>query len=157
MDTWLKYLFLVYLGIFFGTAFVWRSYLVWRRTGVNPYVLGGGDSPHDFVGKLFRLTLVASVAAVLVYVLVPQGLAWLVPIFWLAHPAVVIAGLILLGVALVWVLVAQAQMGAAWRIGIDDQTRTPLVQTRLFSIHGIPSFWACWRCWWGCWPCCRRR
>ena len=140
METWLKPVLPLYLAAFFGTAFVWRSYLVWRRTGVNPYALGKGDSLHDFVGKLFRLTLVASVAAVLIYAMVPQGQAWLVPIFWLAHPAVVVAGLLLLGVALLWVLVAQAQMGASWRIGIDDQSAAPLVQSGLFAVSRNPIF-----------------
>jgi radical SAM superfamily enzyme YgiQ (UPF0313 family) len=30
---------------------------VWRRTGVNPYALGRTDSAHDFIGRVFGLTL----------------------------------------------------------------------------------------------------
>jgi protein-S-isoprenylcysteine O-methyltransferase Ste14 len=92
------------------------------------------------VGKLFRLTLVATTMAVGLYGLVPGGDAWLVPIPWLSHPALQWAGAGLLLAALVWVLVAQAQMGASWRIGIDDQAPAPLVQTGLFAVSRNPIF-----------------
>ncbi len=45
----------IYLLSWFALAFAWRSYLVWKRTGRNPYRLGKTDSAHDFVGVLFRL------------------------------------------------------------------------------------------------------
>lgn len=140
MVHWLRILLPVYLLVFFATAFVWRSLLVWRRTGVNPYTLGGSDTPHDFVGKLFRLTLVATLAAVLLYGVVPGSVAWLVPIPWLTYPAFQWAGAVLLLLALMWVLVAQAQMGASWRIGIDERVPAPLVQTGLFAISRNPIF-----------------
>ena len=140
METWLKILLLLYVAAFFALAFAWRSYLVWRRTGINPYALGSGDNTHDFVGKLFRLTMLALAGSVLLYALVPRGLDWLVPIFWLAHPVLGLAGALLLGLALAWVLIAQAQMGASWRIGIDDRTPASLVQAGLFGISRNPIF-----------------
>lgn len=44
--------------------------------------------------------------------------------------------------ALLWILVAQAQMGASWRIGIDTANRTALVSTGLFSVSRNPIFLA---------------
>lgn len=38
-------------------AFVWRSVLVWRRTGANPYVLPQDDSPQGYVGAAMRLLM----------------------------------------------------------------------------------------------------
>lgn len=140
MDNWFKWLLAIYLLLFGTTAFAWRSYLVWRRTGANPYVLGTGDSVYDFVGKLFRLTLVATFAAIFANALVPQAEQWLVPIAWLSHTILAVAGVILLLAALVWVLVAQAQMGAAWSIGIDSQVKTELVQRGLFAVSRNPIF-----------------
>ncbi|MFC6662741.1 hypothetical protein [Deinococcus multiflagellatus] len=40
-------------------AFVWRSVLVWRRTGINPYVLPQDDSPQGYVGAAMRLLMAA--------------------------------------------------------------------------------------------------
>jgi hypothetical protein len=62
----------------------WRSYIAWKRTGVNPYVLGNGDTVHDYVGKLFRLTL--AIIAVIVGALSfsPSLYNSLLPISWLA-------------------------------------------------------------------------
>jgi protein-S-isoprenylcysteine O-methyltransferase Ste14 len=140
METALKFILPLYLLVFFAAAFAWRSFLVWRRTSVNPFAFRGGDNAHAFIGRLFGKTLAAVAAAVLIYALAPGGQAWLVPLFWLSHPALAYLGLALLGVALAWVLAAQAQMGASWRIGIDAHTPAPLVQTGLFAISRNPIF-----------------
>jgi hypothetical protein len=55
---------LLYFSVFFLAAFVWPTYRVWMRTGINPYRLGSTDNAHDFIGRLFRLTLVAIVVIV---------------------------------------------------------------------------------------------
>ena len=49
-------------------------------------------------------------------------------------------GVLLLLLSLVWTGVAQSQMGEAWRIGIDTEHRTPLVQKGLFGISRNPIF-----------------
>jgi protein-S-isoprenylcysteine O-methyltransferase Ste14 len=46
----------------------------------------------------------------------------------------------LLLLALGWLLVAQAQMGTAWRVGIDKGQATPLVQHGLFARSRNPIF-----------------
>lgn len=140
MDQLLKYLLPAYLLLFFGLAFFWRSYLVWKRLGVNPYALGGGDTAHDFIGKLFRLTLVAAAGIVAAYSLSEFAYSLLVPIPWLQSNGLVIAGLVLMTLALVWVLVAQSQMGDSWRIGIDSSHKTELVQSGVFAISRNPIF-----------------
>lgn len=48
-----------------------------------------------------------------------DGYQYLTPIIWLQEPALVLMGLILLVASLIWILIAHAQMGNAWRIGID--------------------------------------
>ena len=58
MTTLLKIFLPIYFLLFFGLAMFWRSYIAWKRTGVNPYKLGNGDTVHDYVGKLFRVTLI---------------------------------------------------------------------------------------------------
>jgi len=140
MTTLLKIFLPIYFALFFGLAMFWRSYLAWKRTGVNPYKLGNGDSVHDFVGKLFRVTLIGSAVIVLAFTFSDLLYAMLMPIFWLNSPVFAVVGLVLLTLALIWVLVAQLQMGDSWRIGIDEKTASPLVQRGLFGISRNPIF-----------------
>ena len=72
MTTLLKVFLPVYFLLFFGLAMFWRSYIAWKRTGINPYKLGNGDTVHDFVGKLFRLTLIAAALIVFVFSFLDQ-------------------------------------------------------------------------------------
>lgn len=51
-------------------------------------------------------------------------------------------GWVLLGGSLVWLLVAQVQMGASWRVGINSERYTELLQHGLFSISRNPIFLA---------------
>lgn len=130
----------IYFVLFFGLAMFWRSYLAWKRTGINPYALRNGDTVHDFVGKLFRLTLIATAVIVFVFTLSEWFHGFLVPISWMASPIPVVIGLALLVLALIWVLVAQLQMGDSWRIGIDETSESPLVQKGLFGVSRNPIF-----------------
>ena len=136
----LRYFLLLYIVIFFVAAFFWRSYRVWRHTGVNPYKLGGSDSAHDFIGRLFRWTNLAVLAVIVVYTFSDTLYQSLAPIPWLMHPTLVITGLVFLVAALFWVLIAQAQMGDSWRIGIDTEVKTTLVQHGVFALSRNPIF-----------------
>jgi len=140
MTTLLKILLPIYFALFFGLAMLWRSYIAWKRTGVNPYALGNNDTVHDYVGKLFRFTLIATALIVLAFSLSESLYNLLLPIPWLDSSLLVGIGLALLAAALIWVLVAQIQMGDSWRIGIDDKTSSPLVQHGLFGVSRNPIF-----------------
>jgi protein-S-isoprenylcysteine O-methyltransferase Ste14 len=136
----LKLILPLYLLLYLATAFFWRSYLIWQRTGRNPFVLGRSDSVHDFVGKLFTLTIGLTTATVLVYALAGEWYAYLMPFTWLESPLLVAAGLALLLLSWLWTLLAQAQMGNAWRIGIDQQVKTELIQSGIFGRSRNPIF-----------------
>ena len=140
MTTLLKIILPIYLALFFGLAMFWRSYLAWKRTGINPYALGNGDTVHDYVGKLFRFTLLATALIVLVFSLSESLYNLLMPIPWLNSFLLIGIGLALLASALIWVLIAQIQMGDSWRIGIDEKTNSPLVQHGLFGVSRNPIF-----------------
>jgi len=140
MDSILRYFLPVYLIAYLAAAFFLRSFLVWKRTGVNPYVLGKADNAHDFVGMLFRLTIFAITAVVLLFAISNTAYAYLTPIHWLEQPALMLIGLGLLLASLIWTLIAQAQMGNSWRIGIDAETKTQLVQHGVFRLSRNPIF-----------------
>lgn len=140
MPTLLKIFLPTYFLLFFGLALLWRSYLAWKRTGVNPYKLGSSDTVHDFVGKLFRLTLIGSALIVFIYSFLEGVYQLLVPISWMNSSITAIIGIVLLVVALLWVLIAQIQMGDSWRIGIDEKSKSLLVQNGLFGVSRNPIF-----------------
>ena len=140
MTAFLKIFLPIYFLLFFALAMFWRSYIAWKRTGINPYKLGNGDTVHDFVGKLFRLTLIASALIVFAFSFLEGSYELLIHISWMDSSILAIIGLTLLMIALIWVLVAQLQMGDSWRIGIDEQTTSPLVRHGLFGVSRNPIF-----------------
>jgi len=136
----LRYFLPIYLIAYIVAAFVWRSYAVWKRTGVNPVVFKGSDSAHDFIGRLFKALFAVIVALVVIYAFIPSAYQYVMPIHSLERTSVRLTGFILLLVSLMWTVVAQAQMGNSWRIGIDTEHRTKLVQTGVFRLSRNPIF-----------------
>lgn len=116
------------------------SYRVWKTTGVNPYKLGKSESAHDYIGFLFRLTLIATSVIVVVFAFFPNAYEYLAPITYLDLSVLEMAGIILLATAILWVLIAQVHMQKSWRIGIDEDVKTELVQTGLFKLSRNPIF-----------------
>ena len=130
----------LYLFVYVAVAFVWRSYIVWKHTSINPVTFKGSDNAHDFVGRVFRLVFAVVIFAVFVYSFFPIVYAYTAPLRWLEDRWLRSMGVLLLLLSLVWTGVAQSQMGEAWRIGIDTEHRTPLVQKGLFGISRNPIF-----------------
>lgn len=128
------------LVLYVGVTFVWRSYLVWRRTGVNPYVVSRGDDAEGIIARFFRLSMLLLVGVVCVYAVSDQAYNLVAPIRWLERPLWQGLGVVLLAASLVWTAVAQAQMGASWRIGIDADKETELVERGLFARSRNPIF-----------------
>jgi protein-S-isoprenylcysteine O-methyltransferase Ste14 len=140
MDEALRIILPVYLIAYFGIAFAWRSIVVWQKTGINPYVLGKTDSAYDYIGVVFRLVFGLQAAAILLFSVFKPVYTYTVPIEWLDHRFIKWIGLFLLLASLVWTAIAQMQMGASWRIGIDKQNRTDLVHKGLFTVSRNPIF-----------------
>jgi protein-S-isoprenylcysteine O-methyltransferase Ste14 len=65
---------------------------------------------------------------------------YLTPISWLERRWLQWVGVALLLTSLAWTVVAQAQMGESWRIGIDEGHRTPLVRKGVFGFSRNPIF-----------------
>ena len=45
----------IYFLLFFGFAFLWRSWWTYRLTGVNPYRLMSNPGPEEVTSRDFRL------------------------------------------------------------------------------------------------------
>jgi len=136
----LRYFLPVYLFVYVLVAFVWRSYLVRRRTGINPVTFKDSDTAHDFIGRVFKLGFVLVVLIVFAYSFSPIAYTYTLPIQWFENRWSKSIGVLALLLSLLWTIVAQSQMGEAWRIGIDTKHRTPLVQKGLFRISRNPIF-----------------
>lgn len=94
---------------------------------------------HGFVGKWFRATLIGIflLLAALTLGLSPPAAG---PLPWLQQSLVRLTGWVILMVSFFWVVAAQAQMGASWRIGIDAGTQSPLVTGGVFAVSRNPIF-----------------
>jgi hypothetical protein len=107
---WLPFVLFV---LFFVLALFGRSWIAWRRTGINPVVWPNDDSTEGYIARALHVS-----TAALMVGLALHGAGWSirlgllpwagsVPAFWI--------GVVLFAAALAWVLVAQLQMGASWR------------------------------------------
>lgn len=140
MEQLLRYLLPLYLVVYVFSAFFWRSYKVWKASGINPFILGRSDTAHDYIGKVFKIIFALITATVIIYAASPKVYGYLMPIALLERLAVKVLGLVLLFLSLIWTLLAQAQMGNSWRIGIDAQRKTELVQGGVFRLSRNPIF-----------------
>jgi protein-S-isoprenylcysteine O-methyltransferase Ste14 len=123
------------LGYLF-VALVWPTWRTWRRTRVFPVVFHReAETAQRVLGALLGLFLAGlAVWSLLCAALEPERLRiWQLAAEWHA-----IGWLLFLG-GLAVTLIAQVQMGASWRIGIDDRP-TQLVTGGLFAFSRNPIF-----------------
>ena len=130
---------LLYFTLFFAAAMFWPTWRLWRREGVNAFVLPRDDSVEGYVGRWFRFVLIG-IPVLLAALSAGLPVEAAGPLTWLDRPALKIASWAMLAASLVWVVIAQAQMGISWRIGIDARSRPPLVRSGVFSISRNPIF-----------------
>lgn len=130
---------LVYFLLFFGAAFVWPTARLWRRDRINALVLPRDDSPQGVIATWFRLLIVGLLVGILALSMGVPSEA-LGRLTWLEQPILAVVGWGLLAASFVWIVVAQAQMGRSWRIGIDKGSRPPLVREGLFGHSRNPIF-----------------
>ena len=130
---------LAYFLLFFAAAFLWPTWRLWRHDRTNALVLPHDDSAHGVIAAWFRL-LIASTFLLLVALAAGLPAHALGRLDWLEQPAPAATGWVLLLASLVWIVVAQRQMGRSWRIGIDTGTQPPLVRKGLFRRSRNPIF-----------------
>jgi protein-S-isoprenylcysteine O-methyltransferase Ste14 len=129
-----------YFLLFFGFAFLWRTWKTYRLTGVNPYRLMSNPGPEEITSRYFRLLPFLSLLVMVVYLLSESYYEFLAPFYWLQSEVLQLAGIAVMSAALVIILAAQQQMGESWRIGVDYDNRTDFVQRGLFKYSRNPIF-----------------
>ena len=133
------YLF-IFLLVYFFFVFFLRSYLLWKRTGVNPLTFSKSDDAHGYNGKVFTFISLLEFIVVFIYAFKHEWYQYLLPFWYLEHSYLQYIGWGLLILSLVVVWIAQSQMADSWRIGIDEKNKTELVTNGLFSISRNPIF-----------------
>ena len=130
----------VFFLIYFGLAFVGKSYLVARRIGKSPVVFPTDESAHSLIGFYFKVLMFLLFLYVLAYALLPEYYSHFLPVLMLENNIIQIIGAILLLLSLIWTIIAQYHMKDSWRIGIDHTEKTELVTTGVFAFSRNPIF-----------------
>lgn len=129
-------LFAIVLLGYFVVAIAWPTLRMWRHHGVWPIVFDRAEAPAQrLVGALLVALFAGLLALAGAYATV--GSAALA--VWTVPAPVRTAGWLALFAGTLLTIVAQQQMGASLRIGIDDRP-TPLVTAGLFRVIRNPIF-----------------
>lgn len=130
---------LLYFLLFFAIAMAWPTWRIWQRDGINALVLPSDDTVHGLVGRWFK-GLMLGVFAYVIAAAAGADPAWFRPLNWADHFVLKVIGMLILVIAFGIIVVAQSQMGRAWRIGVDAEAVPDLVTTGLFSRSRNPIF-----------------
>lgn len=134
------YLFVILLFTLFF-VFVLPTYITYKKTKINPITFGKEDNVHNFVGNVFKVLIILLIITFSTHLLNENiYVKYLVPITYLDSKVLFYTGFLLLHFSIVWIFIAQMQMGTNWRIGIDEKNKTNLVTTGLFSVSRNPIF-----------------
>jgi protein-S-isoprenylcysteine O-methyltransferase Ste14 len=112
-----------------------------RGAGVNPWSLPAGDDAHAFLGRCY-FWFVGGYLFLLVAWALASG--WSLRVFGglplLLETVPAWTGLVLLGIGAGLAILAQREMGLAWRVGIPTREKPDLVTTGPFRFSRNPTF-----------------
>jgi protein-S-isoprenylcysteine O-methyltransferase Ste14 len=121
-------------------VFVIKSYIQYKRTGVNPLVFGKSDTAHDYISKVYKAMIFGLLAAIEMYSFFPDYYQYIFPFWFMEYEVLQHIGAALVVISLVWVVISQNQMAKSWRIGINYEEKTELVTSGVFKISRNPVF-----------------
>lgn len=133
------YLF-VFLIIYVSIVFFLRSFLLWKKTNINPLTFNKGDDAHGYNGKVFAFITLLELIVVSFYAFMPTWNKFLLPFWYMEIDLLKQIGWTLLMLSLILVWFAQSNMSGFWRIGIDEVNKFELVTTGVFSVSRNPIF-----------------
>lgn len=140
MDTLIKYLLILFAILYVSFVFVGRTLIVWKKIQKFPITYGKTGSAHDFLGRVFKLLIALSLISPIVYASSEKLYQYLFPLKIFEIATIQILGIILAYFSMAWTIIAQSQMGTSWRIGIDENQKTELVQKGLFRYSRHPIY-----------------
>ena len=139
-ETVLKYFLILYFLLYYGVLFVLNSYMVYKRTGNNPYVLGKSLGVISFTEKGIKLTGVVIPLVLITYIFFEEIYRYLIPVFYLESALLDYAGMLIMLGGFVICYAAQLYMRNSWKIGIDKDAEVKLVTNGIFKLSRNPFF-----------------
>jgi len=136
MGSLFKWYLPTFMVIYFSVALFLKTYLQYRKTGVNPLTFGQRkESAHDYVGFWFKLIL----CSIFVYGLLYSTIA--IPKIENLDGFIFQAiGIFLTVISLAFTVYCQNAMGNSWRIGIDEEVKTELITSGVYAYIRNPIF-----------------
>ncbi|HXJ35470.1 MAG TPA: isoprenylcysteine carboxylmethyltransferase family protein [Candidatus Eisenbacteria bacterium] len=132
----MRYLPLAGIAALFGIGVGWRAWLHRRRYGSWGIVLlSGGPAQVRRDGLLLLLLAVVIGAQAVVYALRPDAIA-----ARMVMPPFDVSGAIVLFGGIALMVRAQLDLGASWRVGIDESAKPGLVTGGLYTLARNPIF-----------------
>ena len=77
-------------------VFVLRSVILWKQTGVNPFVFANSDKAHDYIGQVYKVMVLGTWVSIGIYSFFPAGYRYLMPIDYFEFEWLKTTGLLLL-------------------------------------------------------------
>lgn len=141
MEIFFKAVLLGYFILFVSTALLYRSYLLYRKTGINALAQSPEDSTLKIVALILKVHLAGIASLIVDYV---YGFAFLSANRFEWMPAQIGAGIgsLLLIFCFIIIISAQQQMETSWRIEIDPRHQAQLITRGLFKYSRNPIFLA---------------
>ena len=130
----------VYFISFFGFAVVWRNYAVTKKTGANAFKLNKKPGAEAITSLYFKYLPLVSILVFVLYAFLPTIYQSIGPVDLISHKLFQLLGMGIMVFALAWIVIAQSQMGASWRIGIDHDEETEFIKNGLFRYSRNPIF-----------------
>ncbi len=127
---------LIYMLLYFLICFVVPSYRTFKKTGINPITFSKEDNAHDLIGLYMKGVMLL----ILVSALEAEKILQLNFDVFFSNDLIQKFGLVLMLSSLIWIVIAQYQMGSSWRIGIDEKHKTELKQEGIFKFSRNPIF-----------------
>ena len=132
---------LIAVLVFYGLGFGWRTWVQLRRYGSSGIVLFRSGRPGQHLREaLFVVLAVALLAEASLAAVAPRRLPGLVPLAPATAAVLRATGTVMVLGATALMLAAQLDLGASWRVGIDEGARPGLVTGGLYRYSRNPIY-----------------
>jgi len=132
---------LIAVLVFYGLGFGWRTWVQLRRYGSSGIVLFRSGRPGQHLREaLFVVLAVALLAEAALAAVAPRRLPGLVPLAPATAAVLRATGTVIVLGATALMLAAQLDLGASWRVGIDEGARPGLVTGGLYRYSRNPIY-----------------
>jgi len=132
---------LIAVLVFYGLGFGWRTWVQLRRYGSSGIVLFRSGRPGQHLREaLFVVLAVALLAEAALAAVAPRRLPGLVPLAPATAAVLRATGIVMVLGATALMLAAQLDLGASWRVGIDEGARPGLVTGGLYRYSRNPIY-----------------